>query len=254
MKADEAADCAGPQVGPRRLEVLSSSAGLLWSAQLTMARAFASHLRCRHRRRARLQQLGRGRHDDGVGQAAAWPTTRISARRFRRSGISRTCPPATSTSSARRCPARRRSPIGRNRFIAWGETNVMGRRAGSVSRTPRRRPARTPSFAALRSRCRSSTETIAVKGAAPDDAVDVRISRHGPLISDAINANNAASTRVPRTGAARAARVQLDGARPRRSRPSRRSCSLNQARNWTEFTAALARLRRARAELRVRRR
>ena len=57
-------------------------------------------------------------------------------------------------------------------------------------------------------------ETIAVKDAEPV-VIDVRISRHGPLISDAINANNAASARIPRPGTARAARVQVDGARSR---------------------------------------
>ena len=42
---------------------------------------------------------------------------------------------------------------------------------------------------------------------------DVRISRHGPLVSDAINANNAESDRDAETGATRTAGVPLDGAR-----------------------------------------
>ena len=81
-------------------------------------------------------------------------------------------------------------------------------------------------------------ETIAVKGGEPIQ-LDVRITRHGPLVSDAINANNAASTAEPEAAGPRAARVPLDGAR-RTGRHDR--CAflrLNEARNWTEFTAAL---------------
>ena len=44
--------------------------------------------------------------------------------------------------------------------------------------------------------------------------IDVRVTRHGPLVSDAINANNAASRGIE-AGAARAARVPMDGARRR---------------------------------------
>ena len=58
-------------------------------------------------------------------------------------------------------------------------------------------------------------EIIRVKGG---DSVrlDVRITRHGPLISDAINANNAELPARPETGAARTAGPPMDRARRRR--------------------------------------
>ena len=68
--------------------------------------------------------------------------------------------------------------------------------------------------------------------------LDVRVTRHGPLVSDAINANNAASTTRAEAAAARAAGVPLDGAR-RRRHDARAFLKLNEARNWDEFTDAL---------------
>ena len=86
--------------------------------------------------------------------------------------------------------------IGRNRFIAWGETNV----AADVQDLYREHvgpSGRDVEFRGVQEPLRLITETIQVKGAAPE-TVTVRISRHGPLVSDAINANNAASARLPR--------------------------------------------------------
>jgi penicillin amidase len=80
-------------------------------------------------------------------------------------------------------------------------------------------------------------ETIAVKGAAPV-VVEVRISRHGPLISDAINANNAASTRVPRPGPLEPLAFRWT-ALDREDTTIQAFLGLNQARNWAEFTGAL---------------
>ena len=80
--------------------------------------------------------------------------------------------------------------LGRNRFIAWGATNVAADVAGPVSRTPRRQRHDSPSSEARTSRSPSSPKPFVVKGAEPL-RIDVRITRHGPLVSDAINANNA---------------------------------------------------------------
>ena len=84
---------------------------------------------------------------------------------------------------------------------------------------------------------RPFTETIAVKGGQPVH-LDVRVTRHGPLVSDAINANNArisASPKPPPLEPLAFRWTALDdddrtlGVFP----------ELNEARNWTEFTAAL---------------
>ena len=96
--------------------------------------------------------------------------------------------------------------IGRNRFIAWGATNV----AADVEDLYRERLDATGRFAAFRGAQEPLTivpETVRVKGG---QAVtfDVRITRHGPLVSDAINASNAD----------RAERLR----RPQRRRRSRR--------------------------------
>jgi penicillin G amidase len=126
--------------------------------------------------------------------------------------------------------------IGRNRYIAWGETNVMG----DVQDLFRERLDWTGThveFQGKQEPLQIVRERIAVKGEAPV-LLDVRISRHGPLISDAINANNAASTRVPRPAPLEPLAFQWT-ALDREDRTILAFLNLNQARNWTEFTAAL---------------
>ncbi len=81
--------------------------------------------------------------------------------------------------------------LGRNRFIAWGATNV----AADVQDLYRERLDPTGRFAEFLGRqepLQIIPETIAVKG---QDSVQimVRVSRHGPLVSDAIDAMNQAS-------------------------------------------------------------
>ena len=98
--------------------------------------------------------------------------------------------------------------IGRNRYIAWGETNV----AADVEDLYRERVDPTGKLVEFRGALepmRILKETITVNGGAPVE-IDVRITRHGPLVSDAINANNAESKRG---SGHRAARVPMDGAR-----------------------------------------
>jgi penicillin G amidase len=126
--------------------------------------------------------------------------------------------------------------IGRNRYIAWGETNVMG----DVQDLFRERLDPTGTRAEFRGALEPLqlvTERIAVKGAAPV-TVNVRVSRHGPLISDAINANNAASTRVPRAAPLEPLAFRWT-ALDREDTTIQAFLNLNQARNWAEFTAAL---------------
>jgi penicillin G amidase len=126
--------------------------------------------------------------------------------------------------------------IGRNKFIAWGETNVMA----DVQDLFQERldpTGTTAEFMGAREPLQVIRETIMVKGAAPI-SFDVRISRHGPLISDAINATNAASTRVGRPGPIEPLAFRWT-ALDREDATIRAFLSLNQARNWTEFTEAL---------------
>jgi penicillin amidase len=126
--------------------------------------------------------------------------------------------------------------IGRNKFIAWGETSVMS----DVQDLYRERldvAGSSAEFRGAREPLRIIDETIGVKGAAPI-AIRVRISRHGPLISDAINANNAESARLPKP-------APLDPLAFRWTALDRQDSTvtsilrLNEARNWNDFTAAL---------------
>src|SRR6476619_5377876 len=126
--------------------------------------------------------------------------------------------------------------IGRNRFIAWGETNVMADVQDLF--LERLDPSGTRAeFRGVQEPLRIVRETIAVKGAEPV-VLDVRVSRHGPLISDALNANNAASPRIPRPGPIEPLAFRWT-ALDREDTTIVAFLGLNQARNWTEFTGAL---------------
>ena len=127
--------------------------------------------------------------------------------------------------------------LGRNRFIAWGATNV----AADVEDLYREHLDSAGEFAEFRGaqeRIIVIPETIAIKGGAPV-RVDVRITRHGPLVSDALNANNAASRepgpKAPPLEPLAFRWTALD----REDATVASFLRLNDARNWTEFTAAL---------------
>ncbi|HWF83732.1 MAG TPA: penicillin acylase family protein [Vicinamibacterales bacterium] len=126
--------------------------------------------------------------------------------------------------------------LGRNRFISWGATNV----AADVQDLYREHIDPTGRFAEFRGVQESLqivAETIDVKGAAPVH-VNVRVTRHGPLISDAINAMNAdlpAARRAPGIEPLAFRWTALD--------PDDSTLTafllMNQAKNWSEFTGAL---------------
>jgi penicillin amidase len=125
--------------------------------------------------------------------------------------------------------------LGRNASIAWGATNV----AADVQDLYRERLDPTGRFAEFRGvqePLRIVDETIRVKGDAPVH-VSVRITRHGPLISDAINAINAAAPArhapVMEPMALRWTALDSDDS----TLPA--FMALNQAKNWSDFTAAL---------------
>ena len=83
-------------------------------------------------------------------------------------------------------------------------------------------------------------ETILVKGGQPV-SLDVRITRHGPLVSDAINANNA--DRAERLGGPRPAPLEPLALRWTALDADDTTLAaflkVNEARNWSEFTEAL---------------
>ena len=126
--------------------------------------------------------------------------------------------------------------LGRNRFIAWGATNV----AADVEDLYREKLDPTGRFAEFRGRqepLQIIPETILVKGRAPV-SFDVRVSRHGPLVSDAINANNAA-TAVGRALPALEPLAFRWTALDPDDTTTAATMRLSEARNWEEFTAAL---------------
>jgi penicillin amidase len=126
--------------------------------------------------------------------------------------------------------------LGRNRFIAWGATNV----AADVEDLYHERLDSSGTHAEFRGAQEPITvipETIVVKDAAPVQ-LNVRVTRHGPLVSDAINATNAESKITPRP-------PPIDPLAFRWTALDQDDSTLtaflkvNEARNWTEFTTAL---------------
>ena len=126
--------------------------------------------------------------------------------------------------------------IGRNRHIAWGETNV----AADVEDLYRERIDPTGKMVEYRGALEPLTilrERIVVSGGEPVE-IDVRISRHGPLVSDAINANNAASDTDPKPAPMEPLAFRWT-ALDESDETVMAFLRLNEARNWDDFTAAL---------------
>ena len=126
--------------------------------------------------------------------------------------------------------------LGRNRFIAWGATNV----AADVEDLYRERVddrAKTAAFGGAQEPLTIVPETIRVKGG---DAIhlDVRVTRHGPLVSDALNANTAALLRGPKRSTLEPLALRWTALDPVDSTLAA-FLSLNQAHDWKEFTTAL---------------
>jgi penicillin amidase len=126
--------------------------------------------------------------------------------------------------------------LGRNRAIAWGATNV----AADVEDLYRERLDSTGRFAEFRGRLEALQfirETIRIKGRTPV-SLDVRVSRHGPLVSDAINANNAEAHAEGSVSALEPLSFRWTALDPDDSTVIA-MMRLSEARNWEEFTAAL---------------
>jgi penicillin amidase len=126
--------------------------------------------------------------------------------------------------------------LGRNRFIAWGATNV----AADVEDLYREHLDATGTHYEFRGAQEPITmipETIVVKGAAPV-TLNVRVTRHGPLVSDAINANNAESKTTPRAAALEPLAFRWTALDPDDGTLTA-FLKVNEAHNWAEFTDAL---------------
>jgi penicillin amidase len=116
--------------------------------------------------------------------------------------------------------------LGRNRFIAWADTNLA---ADTQDLYHERidRSGRLAEFLGAQEPMQIVRETLAVKGA-PSIALEVRITRHGPLMSDAMAMRDPVALRWTGIDAGDTSVVAL--------------LRVNEARNWTEFTAALRHL------------
>ena len=126
--------------------------------------------------------------------------------------------------------------LGRNRFIAWGATNV----AADVQDLFRERLDATGTrseFCGAQEPITVIPETIVVKGGAPVQ-LNVRVTRHGPLISDAINANNAESKTTPKPQPIEPLAFRWTALDPDDGTLTA-FLKVNKARNWAEFTDAL---------------
>jgi penicillin amidase len=126
--------------------------------------------------------------------------------------------------------------LGRNRFIAWGATNV----AADVEDLYREHLDATGRFVEFRGAqepLQFVSETINIKGADPVH-LDVRITRHGPLVSDAVNANNAELVAARRPLPLEPLAFRWTALDPDDTTVSA-FLLVNQARNWDEFTAAM---------------
>jgi penicillin amidase len=126
--------------------------------------------------------------------------------------------------------------LGRNRFIAWGATNV----AADVEDLYRERLDAAGTHYEFRGAQEPLTiipETITIKGAAPV-ILNVRVTRHGPLVSDAINANNAESKTTPKPPLVPPLAFRWTALDPDDGTLTA-FLKVNEAHNWTEFTEAL---------------
>ena len=126
--------------------------------------------------------------------------------------------------------------LGRNRFIAWGATNV----AADVEDLYQEKIDPTGMLAEFRGAQEPITvipETILVKDK-PSVLVNVRVTRHGPLISDAINAMNADAKDGPKPPPLEPLAFRWSALDPD-DQTVASFLKVNEARNWTEFTEAL---------------
>lgn len=128
--------------------------------------------------------------------------------------------------------------IGHNRDIAWGVTN-LGPDVQDLFRERLDPSGTMAEFQGTMEPMRIITETIQVKDQPPVQQV-VRITRHGPLISDALNANDAELPASARREAALEPLAFRWTSLDAEDNTLTAFLELNDARNWEQFTAALS--------------
>jgi len=158
----------------------------------------------------------------GTRMPSTWYLAHVSARDFEIVGATLPGAPAVA--------------LGRNRRIAWGATNVAAdvedlylEKLYAAGQFVEFRGAREPVEHRL--------EVVRVKGAAPVH-VDVRVTRHGPIVSDALNASYAALPANTRPAALEPLAFRWTALDPDDT-TILAFLRLNEARDWSDFTSAL---------------
>lgn len=128
--------------------------------------------------------------------------------------------------------------IGHNRDIAWGVTN-LGPDVQDLFRERLDPTGKMAEFQGTMEPMQIVTETIQVKGQPPVEQM-VRITRHGPLISDALNANDAELPASARRAAPLEPLAFRWTALDAEDTTLTAFLALNDARNWEQFRAALS--------------
>lgn len=126
--------------------------------------------------------------------------------------------------------------LGRNRFIAWGATNV-GADVQDLYRERIDSATGTAEYLGAADPIQIVPETIVIKGESPV-TINVRITRHGPVVSDAINANNAGAAEGRRRAELEPLAFRWTALDPDDTTIAS-FLKLNEARDWTGFTDAL---------------
>lgn len=129
--------------------------------------------------------------------------------------------------------------IGRNRDIAWGVTN-LNPDVQDLFREELDAEGRSAQFRGESESLEIITETIKVKKR-PAVQLQVRVTRHGPLISDVIDANNAELPMAGRSRPGPPLALQWMGLKDADS-TLETFLLLNEARDWQQFRDALKRL------------
>ncbi len=124
--------------------------------------------------------------------------------------------------------------IGHNERVAWGVTNV-GPDVQDLYREKLDATGTKVEYQGQMEDLQIINDTLQVKDQ-PDVPLTVRISRHGPLISDALNANNADDATVPQREALAFRWTALDAT----DTTIEAFIDVNFAQNWDEFKNALS--------------
>lgn len=126
--------------------------------------------------------------------------------------------------------------IGRNRFIAWGITHLLSD-VQDLYREHLDSTGRMTEFQGRKEAMQLVTETIKVKGG-PDTEKVIRITRHGPLISDVDDSSASASGGEPPAAPAEPLALRWTALEPE-DKTAESFLRISEAHNWDEFKQSL---------------